>query len=251
MLYKKLALAMQRLCYLPAMANATTNGAVHWGYDEETGPHKWDCLSSEFEICGNGKRQTPIDITTSIKADLPPLEFCYRPIPLTIENNGHTIQITADTAGHLKIGDDSYPLLQFHTHAPSENTINGKRFDMVIHLVHQDIQGRLLVVSNFLEVGDTANPFIDVLWEFLPQTPGEPQQHDVEIDINQLLPSGQDYFTFEGSLTTPPCTEGVKWVLLKQPSSISAEQLAQHNAVYQGNARPLQPLNDREIFSSN
>ncbi len=251
MFYKKLALAVQKLYRLQVVANDSKTGIVHWSYDEETGPHQWHCLTSEFEVCGNGKRQTPIDITTSIKADLPPLKFDYRPIPLVIENNGHTIQVTADTGGVLKVGENSYQLLQFHSHTPSENAINGKRFDMVIHFVHQNIHGQLAVVSTLLEVGSTTNSAIDTLWKFMPQTPGEPQQHDIQIDINQLLPKEREYFTFEGSLTTPPCTEGVKWILLKQPLSISAAQLAQYRALYPENARPLQPLNGREILSSN
>lgn len=231
------------------MGHSTNSG---WGYEGKTGPVYWDCLSEEYALCGNGKQQSPIDITESIKADLPPLTFNYHPIPLIIENNGHTIQITADKAGTLKIGENAYQLVQFHFHTPSEEAINGKRTNMVIHLVHQNIQGELAVVAVLLKTGNIANSCIETLWNLMPKTPGEAQHHEVQIDINQLLPTSQnDYYTFAGSLTTPPCTEGVKWVILKQTVSISPTQLAQYQAVYTENARPLQPLNDRKVLSSN
>jgi carbonic anhydrase len=223
----------------------------NWSYEGKTGPAYWDCLSDEYALCGSGKQQAPIDITESIKADLPPLVFNYQPIPLIIENNGHSIQITADKAGHLKIGDNAYQLLQFHFHAPSEEAIHGQRTDMVVHLVHQNIQGELAVVAVLLKTGDMANSFIETLWNVMPKTLGAAQQHDVQIDINQLLPKALDYYTFPGSLTTPPCSEGVKWVILKQTVSISPAQLAQYQALYTYNVRPLQPLNDRKVLSSN
>ncbi|OQY51822.1 MAG: hypothetical protein B6247_18380 [Candidatus Parabeggiatoa sp. nov. 2] len=160
--------------------------------------------------------------------------------------------VTADKAGSLKIGDNAYQLLQFHFHTPSEEAIHGKRTDMVIHLVHQNSQGELAVVALLLKTGDTTNPFIETLWNVMPKTPGKPEQHDVQIDINRLLPTGKNhYYTFAGSLTTPPCSEGVKWLVLKQMGTISPKQLAQYHEVYTENARPLQPLNGRQVLSSN
>ncbi|MEN8219302.1 MAG: carbonic anhydrase family protein [Pseudomonadota bacterium] len=229
-----------------------TDENKNWGYEGKNGPAYWDCLSEEYALCGSGKQQSPIDITDSIKADLPPLMFNYHPIPLIIENNGHTIQVSADKAGTFKIGENAYQLVQFHFHTPSEEAINGKRTDMVIHLVHQNIQGELAVVAVLLKAGNMANSCIEALWNVMPKTQGEAQHHDVQIDINELLPTGQkDYYSFAGSLTTPPCSEGVKWVILKQTVSISPTQLAQYQAVYTENARPLQPLNDRKVLSSN
>ncbi len=225
--------------------------SADWSYEGKTGPAHWDCLSEEYALCGSGKQQSPIDITESIKANLPALEFNYNRIPLIIENNGHTIQITTDKAGELKIGDDAYQLLQFHFHTPSEEAINSKRTDMVIHLVHKNAQGELAVVAVLLECGEMANPLIETLWNVMPKTPGKPQHYEGEIDINQLVPKEKNYYAFDGSLTTPPCTEGVKWIVLKQTVSISAEQLAQYKSVYYENIRPLQPLNGREVFSSN
>jgi len=152
--------------------------------------------------------------------------------------------MSADKAGNLKIGEQVYQLLQFHTHSPSEGAVNGKRADMIVHLVHKSAQGELAVVAVFLEKGDTANPLIETLWNVMPKTPGKPQQHDIQIDIKQLLPASKHYYSLTGSLTTPP------WIL-KQPVSISAEQLTQYQTVYSHNARPLQPLNDRQVLSSN
>ncbi|RKZ41473.1 MAG: carbonate dehydratase [Gammaproteobacteria bacterium] len=221
-----------------------------WSYEGKTGPQYWDCLSEEYALCGSGQQQAPIDITESIKADLPPLEFNYSPMGLIIENNGHSVQITADKGGFLKIGDNAYQLLQFHSHTPSEEAFKGKRADMVIHFVHQNIQGQLAVVALLLNVTETPNPVIETLVQAMPKTPGQPQEHDVQIDINQLLPKDKNYYTFEGSLTTPPCSEGVKWIILRQPISISAAQLSLYHTVHPQNARPLQPLNDRKVFSS-
>lgn len=264
MVYKKLAVATLAVLGLQmgtclAGQDQQSHGTKSiftkpWSYEGETGVAHWSSLAEEYALCGNGKRQSPIDITNSITKNLLPLEFNYSPIPLTIQNNGHTIKMMADKAGSLTIGDDTYPLRQFHTHTPSEGAINGKRADMVIHMVHKKAQEKLelAVVSVYLEIGKTANPLIETLWKVMPTKSGKPQHHDeIEIDINQLLPQDKNYFTFNGSITVPPCFEGVKWIILKQPVSISAEQLAQFHAVYPKNARPLQPLNDRKVFSSN
>ncbi len=225
---------------------------THWGYTGDSGPANWGHLNTEYALCATGKQQSPIDITGSVKADLPQLEFNYNPVPITIENNGHTIKMPAGKAGTLKVGDASYQLLQFHTHSPSEGAINGKQSDMVVHLVHKNAQNELAVVAVLLEKGETANPLLASLWKVMPKTVGKAQQYDnVQMDIKQLLPKDKNYYSFTGSLTTPPCSEGVKWMVLKTSVSISAEQLAQYQAVYSHNARPLQPLNGREILSSN
>jgi carbonic anhydrase len=265
MVYKKLAIATLAVLGLQMNSYATEEShksdkadakakASHhavWSYEGKTGPAHWGSLSEEYALCSAGKQQSPIDISKSTKADLPPLEFHYNPTSLVVMNNGHTIEVGADKASTLKIGDESYHLLQFHTHTPSEGAINGKRADMVIHFVHINDQKKLAVVGVYLEKGKTANPLIEKVWKVMPKTLGKFQHHDIQIDANQLLPQDKNYYTFTGSLTTPPCSEGVKWMILKQPVSISAEQLALYQAVYPHNARPLQALNDREVLSSN
>ncbi len=220
-----------------------------WSYKGKTGPKYWSCLSAKFASC-DGRQQTPIDITESIKADLPPLLFHYRPFLLIRENNRHTLQVAAKKAGHLKIGDDLYQLLQFHFHSPSEEAIYGKQAEMVVHLVHQNELGEFAVVALLINVGNAKNPFIETLWNAFLKTP-KSKQNELQIDLRRLLPVGKNYYTFSGSLTTPPCSEGVRWFVLKQAAFISHQQLAQYCNIYRENARPLQPLNGRQVFSSN
>jgi carbonic anhydrase len=252
MLYKRFVLVLAATLSLQtnAFAKEETSGD-HWGYTGKTGPSHWAELSKEYAVCHDGHHQSPVNITKSVKAKLPPLEFNYHPIPLIIENNGHTIKVTTNKAGDLKIGEKTYHLIQFHTHEPSEEAINGKRSAMVIHLVHQDDNNHLAVVAILFDEGDTTNPLLDKLVKFLPKRPSEPQSHQELIDINQLLPTERDYYTYEGSLTIPPCTEEVKWIVLKQQMPIAAIDLIQYQKLYPRNARPLQPLNDREVLSSN
>jgi len=257
MFYQKLAVATVAALGLQLSAcnnndmehHSDAHSNAHWSYEGETGPSHWGTLSEEYALCGTGQQQSPIDITESVTADLPPLEFNDSPIPVVIENNGHTIKMTA--AGTLKIGDDEYQLFQFHTHTPSEEAINGKQADMVIHMVHKNAQDQLAVVAVLLEVGETANPLIQTLWNVMPKMVSKAQQYDTLIDLNQLLPQDKNYYTFEGSLTIPPCSEGVRWMVLKQPVSISGEQLAQYQSVYPKNVRPLQAVNGRKVLSSN
>lgn len=220
-----------------------------WSYKGKTGPKYWSCLSAKFAPC-NGQNQAPIDITKSMKANLPLLAFNYQPFLPIGEKNRHTLQVAADKAGHLKIGDDLYQLLQFHFHSPSEEAIYGKQTEMVVHLVHQNELGEFAVVALLINVG-AKNPFIETLWNAFLKAP-KPEQKDEQIDLRRLLPSGENhYYTFSGSLTTPPCSEGVRWFVLKQAAFISHEQLAQYLKIYRENARPLQPLNGRQVFSSN
>ena len=258
MIYKKLALAvtvtlgLQTGFCFAAESHNTHSHPTHWGYEDNAANH-WGHLAEEYATCAAGKLQSPIDIISADaeKADLPVLEFDYKEIGLNIQNNGHTIKINGNEAGTLKIGDDIYSLLQFHSHAPSEGAIDGKRADMVIHLVHQNSDKELAVVAIYLEAKVAANSLIETLWKVMPTTAGEPQQHELKIDLNQLLPADKNYYTFAGSLTTPPCTEGVRWVVLKQAVSISTEQLSQYHSLYSGNDRPLQDLNERKVQSSN
>jgi carbonic anhydrase len=232
-----------------ATSHAPFAGNPHWSYSDSD---HWGQVSEKYATCGQGKEQSPIDITDSVPSKLPPLEFNYQPIPLVIENNGHTIKVNTDQGhGSLKIGGDTYNLLQFHVHTPSEEAINGKKADMVTHLVHQNATGQLAVVAVLFEKGKESNAAVAALEQVMPKEESPPQKHE-EIQVNpaDLLPKNHSYFTYQGSLTTPPCSEGVKWIVLKTPVSMTEKELSLMQAVYSGNARPLQPLNGRKVLSS-
>lgn len=230
--------------------SAGHGGSAHWGYEGEAGPGHWGDLSPEFAACKAGKEQSPVDITGTVKAELPAIGFDYHDAPLAIVNNGHAIQVNYDKGSSLTIGGKKYELLQFHFHAPSENVVNGKPYDMEAHLVHKDADGNLAVVAVFIKKGQR-NDFIQTLWDKVPGEVGhEKQAAGVAVNAGSLLPGDKSYYSFPGSLTTPPCTEGVSWSVLRTPVEISAEQLAAFHSFYKMNARPAQPLNGRVIKTS-
>jgi carbonic anhydrase len=223
----------------------------HWSYDGISGPSHWATLDAKYIACA-ARSQSPIEIrardvrTTA----LPALAFHYHPVPLRIVDNGHTVQVNYDAGSWLEAGDTRYELVQFHFHRPSEEVIDGQRFAMVAHLVHRDAQGHIGVVAVPLSLG--ADDFsLKILWENLPKVKGaEVTRTDVKIDAESLLPASLGYYAYAGSLTMPPCSEGVRWMVLKTPSLISQREVEIFAARYPNNARPLQPRNGREILSS-
>lgn len=218
-----------------------------WAYGGEHGPQHWGDLKAEFASCTTGHRQSPIDIQKTEKADLPSMAFDYKPSSLRIIDNGHTIMASYDAGSSIRVGDAKYQLKQFHFHRPSEETIHGEASDMVAHLVHADAEGHLAVVAVLLEYGKE-NALIRELWKHIPKEKGkETILEAVKINVADLLPKDRGYYTFEGSLTTPPCSEGVTWFVLKQPVPISADEVAAFSKVYPQNARPTQPLQERVV----
>jgi carbonic anhydrase len=231
-------------------AAAAKDEAVHWGYGEHGGPAKWGELKPEFATCKTGKNQSPIDIKGAVAADLDPIAFDYKPAPLHIIDNGHSIQVNYPPGSTITVGGKSYELYQFHFHRPSEEKINGKAARMVVHLVHRDPQGNLAVVAVLLTNGKE-NPLVATLWSNLPKVKEKEVAVDgVTIDPAGFLPQDRSYYTFTGSLTTPPCTEGVAWYVLKMPTEVSRAQIDRFAKIYRNNARPVQPLNDRPIKMS-
>lgn len=224
---------------------------VHWSYDGKSGAAHWHKLKPEFAQCQEGKRQSPIDIKDSVRLQLGDIKFDYKPSTLRIVNNGHTVQVNYAPGSTVTAGGRVYELLQFHFHKPAEERINGKTYDMVAHLVHKSkTDGRLLVVAVLMSTG-TENSFLQALWNNLPLEEERPEDiPQVKIDINQLLPRSRGYFNYIGSLTTPPCTEGVQWVVLKTPVPISRGQISVFNKLYSNNARPIQAANGRLIKES-
>jgi carbonic anhydrase len=224
---------------------------VQWSYSGPTGADNWGKLKSEFAACATGKRQSPIDIRDGAKLELEPIKFDYKPSPLHIVDNGHTVQVNYAEGSSISVAGERYELKQFHFHKPSEERINGRVYDLVAHLVHQSTDGRLAVIAVLFESGPAQNAFIKALWPHLPLEAGrEIAPLDVVIDINELLPTARTYYAYMGSLTTPPCTEGVLWLVMKNSVPINAEQVGVFGKLYALNARPVQPGNGRLIKES-
>lgn len=221
-----------------------------WDYGEALGPTHWGDLKPEFAPCKSGHHQSPIDIRNPQKADLPTIRFDYKPSPLHIIDNGHTIMINYAPGSSISVGGKKYVLKQFHFHRPSEEKINGKSFDMTVHLVHANDEGKLAVVAVLLQKGED-NPLVHELWSDFPREKGKEELLDnIQVDASRILPSDQSYYTFSGSLTTPPCSEDVTWFVLKHPTTVSSAEIDQFSQLYRNDARPTQALNDRVVLES-
>lgn len=237
---------------LPAILRAQWR--TPWSYQGADGPEHWAGLDPENAAC-NGKEQSPIDIRSAQKADLPALRFEYHSGPLKyLINNGYTIRVNyhdAPGSGNFLIVDGKrHQLTQFHFHHPSEEYIHGKPFDMVAHFMHQAADGTVVGVAVLLKPG-SANPTVARIWAHMPaQKSNEEQIPGVSIDPAGLLPHDLAYYRYVGSITAPPCTEGVIWFVLKTPVEVSPEQIRAFAALYPHDARPIQPLNGRVVQES-
>jgi carbonic anhydrase len=232
-----------------------TQWKTPWSYDGPRGADHWSKLDPDYAACNTGRQQSPIDIRHTVRADLPALRFDYHSGPLQyLINNGYTIRVNfhdAPGAGNfLTVGDTRYHLTQFHFHRPSEETIRGKPYDMVLHLMHESSDGKIAGVAIFLKAGH-ANSTMQQLWDHMPATPGREQAiSGVAIDPATLLPRDLSYFRVSGSLTAPPCTEGVTWFILKTPVEVSPAQIQAFSRLYPHDVRPIQPANGRVIEES-
>ncbi|ALF53386.1 carbonate dehydratase [Nostoc piscinale CENA21] len=229
--------------------------ATNWGYIGKQGPEYWGKLSPDFQLCYTGTRQTPINLQfDSVKSldknnqDL--LIVKYQPAPLSLVNNGKTIQINYQPGSYIESDRQVYQLLQFHFHHPSEHHLNGEEYDMELHFVHRSQAGNLAVVGVFLKAGEF-NPNLQTIWDGIPQTQGkENQLKDTIINAAEFLPTERRFLTYSGSLTTPPCSENVTWYIMETPVEVSSEQIAKFSQLFPHNARPIQPLNQRIVFES-
>ena len=225
---------------------AVQHSHIHWDYEGPGGPDNWSNLNPNNKSCAIGQRQSPIDIKDGIKVDLEPIKFNYRPSTFRIIDNGHTVQVEVGDSS-ISLTGKTYELVQFHFHRPSEEKVNGQRFDMGVHRVHKADDGQLAVVAVLLERGNE-NPFIQTLWNNLPLEKNLPvAPPTTAIDLNTLLPAARNYYTYMGSLTTPPCSEGVLWLVMKQPVQVSPDQINIFSRLYRNNARPIQPAGGRLI----
>jgi len=233
-----------------AQAAAAPKNGTYWAYEGEFGPANWANINSAWAKCAAGTRQSPIDLRDGIKVDLEQIAFDYRPSLFNEVDNGHTIQVTVGGGNFITVGGNTYELQEFHFHRPSEERINGKGTEMVIHLMHRSAAGEQAVVAVLLERG-TANNLIQTVWNHLPLEKYVAVSPSIVIDVNEVLPARRDYFTYMGSLTTPPCSEGVLWIVMKQPMQVSPAQMALFSRLYPLNARPAQPSHGRVIKESN
>ncbi len=219
----------------------------HWDYADPAG---WGGLGEheEYALCSAGQAQSPIDISGAQELNLSDIEFNYSPSALGIFNNGHTIQVKYDEGSSIIYNEIEYKLLQFHFHTPSEHTVNGESFGMELHFVHQSADGALAVVGVLLRESDVDNPAFADIFANLPAEKNEPEANEWMIDANTLLPAERLFTTYGGSLTTPPCSQGVRWLVLSEPVELSSAQIGAFHAIFDLNARPVQSLNTRDLL---
>ena len=244
----RFAIVLIVLLFWLGPATVTASDPVHWGYEGEVGPEHWGDLSPDYAACSQGVEQSPVDIPATAPVNPPGLSLSYQPSVLNIVNNGHAIQVNYDQGSSLEIGGATYPLVQFHLHSLSEHTLNGAHTPMELHLVHKDAGGHVAVIGVMIAEG-AENPAYEPILAHMPAEEGEPQViNGVTVNAGDLLPADQRYYRYNGSLTTPPCTEGVTWFVMAAPVELSTEQIAAFQSIYNNNYRPVQPLNERTFL---
>jgi carbonic anhydrase len=233
------------LCISP-FPSLATEIAPQWGYEGDTNPAAWGKISRDFATCDLGKNQSPIDITGTVTGQPAQIAFNYHSSPLTVVNNGHSIQVNYNPGSTISIDGEEYQLVQFHFHTPSEHKIAGKAAAMEAHFVHRNAAGNLAVVGVMMNEG-TENPIVSKVWQAIPPIGQTKTIDNITIDAAQLLPNSKSYYSYTGSLTTPPCSEGVNWAILTTPITISSSQLQEFKKFYPIDARPIHSINDRKI----
>jgi carbonic anhydrase len=235
-----------------APAKAASKPAGPWDYAGDASPQHWAELAPENRLCGLGTRQSPIDIRDTIKVDLEKIQFDYRASGFAVADTGHTIEVKVASGNTLQVMGRSFELKSFHFHRPSEERVMGRQYDMVMHLVHKDPDGNTAIVAVLIERGPDNKPqaAVQQVWNNLPLERSMPQTAADQLDPMQLLPTDRRYFTFMGSLTTPPCSENVLWIVLKQPVQLTSNQIGIFARLYPMNARPLQSASGRMIKES-
>lgn len=238
------------LLIVPFISFASESGSVHWGYEGASGPENWGRLSESYRLCGSGKNQSPVNINWSAQADIDQIQFHYKQSPVAVINNGHTIQMSFQPGSYSVIGGVRFELLQLHFHTLSEHQVSGKYFPLEMHLVHQNAEKQLAVVGVLFKLGDQ-NGALKKIWDLMPTTEGKTVAGDSTLNAEALLPENRAYFHYMGSLTTPPCSEGVRWLVLKTPVEFGESQLAAFKRLFHANFRPVLLLNKRNIYTSN
>ena len=231
------------------LAAAPKHGTV-WSYEGELGPANWSKINVDWAKCGVGNRQSPIDVRDGIKVNLEQISFDYHPSAFNEVNNGHTINVTVGSGNFITVGNETYELQSFHFHRPSEEKINGKGTEMVMHMVHRSAEGKIAIIAVLLERGEP-HKLMQTIWDNLPLEKQQVVAPAIVIDPLDALPAKREYFTYMGSLSEPPCTENVLWMVFKQPRQASPAQMALFSRLYPLNARPVQATSGRMIKESN
>lgn len=240
-------IAAQVLVAFSLFGAASAEGGPHWDYSAERGPEKWGELSEAFEACGDGVFQSPIDVRNPIEAELSPLTVSYRGSAVSVINNGHTLQVEAGPGNLLELDGQTFELQQFHLHSPSEHRVEGEEFPLEAHLVHENDRGEIAVISLLFREGDF-NEGIGAVGEIAPKQVGVSSPFDRPLADLGLLLSDWTYSRYSGSLTTPPCTEGVMWLVLDARGHVSKKQVKRFIGLIGEDARGIQPLNGRAIL---
>jgi carbonic anhydrase len=236
------------LCGLLVSTTSYAEGKAHWGYSGAEGPDHWASLSAEFGTCGSGKNQSPVNLTGMVEGDLPNMKVNYKVGGKEVLNNGHTIQVNYEPGSTISVAGKTFELKQFHFHSPSENTIEGHSYPMEAHFVHADKDGNLAVIAVMYKVGKQ-NAELEKAWAHMPHEAGTSHELHSKINAGVLLPHKHDYYRFNGSLTTPPCSEGVNWFVMKFYDTASQAQIDKFvHAMHHDNNRPVQPINARVVI---
>lgn len=227
---------------------APSNGErVHWGYSANDGPAHWGALSESFAACREGKSQSPIDIVDTVDIELPAIELAHDGSTLAVHNNGHTLQVDVGPGSSLELGGETFGLTGFHVHSPSEHQIGGQSFALEVHFVHTNDRGDLVVLAVLFSEGHW-NRGLETIGLAAPTSVGETAQFSAPIAALDIVPEARAYYRYLGSLTTPPCTEGIRWLVLESSDTIAAEQVDTYIDLIGKDARGLQPLNGRQVY---
>lgn len=227
-------------------SEAAPASEAHWGYEGDGAPEHWGDLSTEFEVCGNGKEQSPINLSDATPEDLADIEFAYAASTGEVLNNGHTLQYTPSTTQKVTLDGEDLELAQLHMHTPAEHEVDGRQLPGEIHFVHKNAAGDITVLGILLEEG-APSELVQYLLDNAPDTVDSSHISQEEVNISDALPASHEYVTYAGSLTTPPCSENVRWIVMTQPVTASAEQLQAFESLIGKNARPVQDQNGREL----
>jgi carbonic anhydrase len=246
---RRVLIALLGLIAAGLVAGCGEEEHANWSYHGKTGPSHWGSLDPAYKECSKGKSQSPVDLTNGVFGTPPSIRVTYVPSKVTIENDGHEIEADYEQGSKIKVAGTSYPLTRFHFHAPSEHRINGVSYPLEFHFVHEKAGGSAAAVGVLVQEG-AHNPAFDPLLRKLPQHKGDEVHVGGKLNATDLLPRNPDAlerWSYNGSLTTPDCDEGIRWTVFNTPIQLSADQLAKLTSVYDDNSRPRQPLNGRKL----